>query len=231
MEEELDKYKPINCDFHDHFEIHAVRGTWLKIHANHPSGKQEIISKIKTLLTRDGEEYAVLLDQRHLRLDYVVKLEPLDPDSDLLGHLLDKLDYNNWANKRFFDLFEAQNLLPEVVKTMSHILNAHDIWNKRMLPSGDHFDVWQNHQFETWNTLNQKLFLETLNILNIYEPSHILNYKNLAGNPFRSSISGIISHMVNHATYHRGQIITFLQESKLKTISTDYILFCRRNLI
>ncbi|MEJ2082197.1 MAG: DinB family protein [Acidobacteriota bacterium] len=36
--------------------------------------------------------------------------------------------------------------------------------------------------------------------------------------------------MVNHSSYHRGQVTTLLRQSGLPAVSTDFVLFCRERL-
>ena len=53
-------------------------------------------------------------------------------------------------------------------------------------------------------------------------------YKNLKGDPFEDRIEDTLFHVVNHSTYHRGQIITMLREAGVaKVVSTDLIHYLR----
>ena len=60
------------------------------------------------------------------------------------------------------------------------------------------------------------------------ELKQMLSYKNIAGQSFTSAIHDILQHVVNHGTYHRGQVITMLRQiGYTKLFPTDYIAFCR----
>lgn len=62
------------------------------------------------------------------------------------------------------------------------------------------------------------------------ELDHLFPYKNLKGDPFESTFTDTLFHVVNHGTYHRGQIITMLREAGVeKVVSTDLIHFIRSN--
>lgn len=52
-------------------------------------------------------------------------------------------------------------------------------------------------------------------------------YANIAGEPLASSISEMLRHVVNHSTYHRGQIVTMLRQLGKRPPSTDMILYFR----
>ena len=52
-----------------------------------------------------------------------------------------------------------------------------------------------------------------------------LTYKNLAGQEHRLPIWQVVLHVVNHATYHRGQITTMLRQLGYTPIATDLHVF------
>ena len=55
-----------------------------------------------------------------------------------------------------------------------------------------------------------------------------LEYRSLAGQPATSQFWEMILHVVNHGTYHRGQIATFLRQiGSTPAQSTDMIVFFR----
>jgi uncharacterized damage-inducible protein DinB len=53
-------------------------------------------------------------------------------------------------------------------------------------------------------------------------------YKNMKGDPFEDTYEETLFHVVNHSTYHRGQIISMLREAGVtKLVSTDLIHYLR----
>ena len=55
-----------------------------------------------------------------------------------------------------------------------------------------------------------------------------MEYKSLKGEPHSSSFRQMLQHVVNHATYHRGQVTTMLRQIGAKVPeSTDLIAFYR----
>lgn len=44
---------------------------------------------------------------------------------------------------------------------------------------------------------------------------------------FTNTIGDILFHIVNHSTYHRGQIASDFRESDIEPLNTDYIMFKR----
>jgi len=55
----------------------------------------------------------------------------------------------------------------------------------------------------------------------------VIRYRNTAGEPFESSLSRMLRHVVNHSTYHRGQVVTMLRQVGAEAPATDLILFFR----
>jgi uncharacterized damage-inducible protein DinB len=54
-----------------------------------------------------------------------------------------------------------------------------------------------------------------------------VSYKNTKGALFQQTIFEIIQHLVNHGTYHRGNIAAMIRQSGYHGTSTDYITFLR----
>jgi uncharacterized damage-inducible protein DinB len=56
----------------------------------------------------------------------------------------------------------------------------------------------------------------------------VISYRNLAGVPGESALWEMLAHVVNHATYHRGQVTTLLRSlGAAPPASTDLIAFYR----
>lgn len=60
--------------------------------------------------------------------------------------------------------------------------------------------------------------------------SGMVSYKTLDGKEFKNTVEEVVTHCMNHGTYHRGQLITMLRQAgHTKVGSTDYIRFAREN--
>ncbi len=66
-----------------------------------------------------------------------------------------------------------------------------------------------------------------LGTLNEAQLNGFLSYNDLKGNPQSEPLFQQMQHMVNHASYHRGQIVTMLRQIGSKPIATDLIMFYR----
>jgi len=54
-----------------------------------------------------------------------------------------------------------------------------------------------------------------------------LSYTDMAGKPFSMPLGELMQHVVNHGTYHRGQVTTLLRQAGAETISLDMVFFFR----
>ena len=55
----------------------------------------------------------------------------------------------------------------------------------------------------------------------------MLKYNNYVGDYYETNIRDLMTHLVNHCTYHRGQIAVLLRERGLEPINTDFVTYDR----
>jgi uncharacterized damage-inducible protein DinB len=152
--------------------------------------------------------------------------------------------YNMWANHLLLD---AILQLPEekqhervvssfdsLYKTVLHIWDAECIWWQRMKlqerivrpsesVSGKMKEVsdgllHQNRQWNDWILSVQEHVLQ-----------HVFQYQNSKREQFKQPLYQMLLHLFNHATYHRGQIVTMLRELGIEKIPpTDFIVWSRK---
>lgn len=149
-------------------------------------------------------------------------------------------DYNKWANERIFDA--VSNLTPEqytrdmqsshrsVRDTFVHVISVEWIYQQRV--NGDSpKSLWSSLDFPTvpklreeWVKLvgRQMAFTDNLTEEQLKTP---ITYINLAGEPNTYSLWQILQHVVNHSSYHRGQITTMLRQLGAVPVSTDFLLY------
>ena len=153
------------------------------------------------------------------------------------------LAYNEWANTKIADVLsevedsiffqDNKSSFPSIAKTVLHIWDAQHIWVKRM--QGSSVSIWPSASFkgskddslngliESSSALSSFLLSKSKSFLATSYP-----YKNMKGEPFENTYEDTLFHIVNHGTYHRGQIITMLREAGLQQLpSTDLIHYLR----
>lgn len=146
--------------------------------------------------------------------------------------LIDKINYNHFSNEqwsRHIDkIGEKAHSLCQ--KTFSHILNAHHIWNSRLINNSIKYGVWEIHPLDQWTFLNDQLTQQSIEIIQDRSLQEIIKYSSTSGQEYKNSVAEIIYHIVNHGTYHRGQLSLELSLQGIESFSTDYIFYSREVL-
>ena len=143
-------------------------------------------------------------------------------------HFQDLLQYNQHFNQLLIQNYlENNSIWDEKSKNLlNHILNAHQIWNARIL-NNNQFEVWQINADNLLLDINTENFFNSSKILDERELTEKTSYKNSKGNEFENSIQAIFFHFINHSTYHRGQLAMLMKQAGLDPINTDYIFYKR----
>ena len=120
--------------------------------------------------------------------------------------------------------------LPELtqrsIPLFSHCINAHQIWNSRILGKPS-LGVHEVHTLEELMKLDDGNLQDTLKILNTRNLEEVLTYTNSRGDSFQNSIRDILFHTANHFTHHKGQLISDLRLQGIEPPVTDYIFYKR----
>lgn len=152
------------------------------------------------------------------------------------------LDYDDWANHRVLRAVAA--LTPEQWKrdlggshggvrgTLAHILGAAWIWLERWkgvspprLPDeGEFADVMALR--ERWRVVEEhrRAWFDGLRPEQLGEP---VRYKSTEGKPYEAPLWQLVQHLVNHSTYHRGQVSMQLRLLGAKPTGTDLLTWDR----
>jgi uncharacterized damage-inducible protein DinB len=120
-----------------------------------------------------------------------------------------------------------------VQETLGHAYSAEWAWHQRwtgvspasQLPRETFPDVAAVRRLWEKTEADVRGFLETLGETGI---DRVFEYKTLTGDPGSSVFWHMLQHVVNHASYHRGQITTLVRQLGHKAPeSTDLIRFYR----
>ena len=103
------------------------------------------------------------------------------------------------------------------------MMNAHQIWIDRIKGRGSLKNPWEEFPIETFISRNQKLHIEISELLESGDLEGIVFFKTFAGAEFEKKVADILIHIVNHSTYHRGQLAMLMRSAGLEPVSSDYI--------
>jgi uncharacterized damage-inducible protein DinB len=155
-------------------------------------------------------------------------------------HFLKLFDYHHWAADRLFDAIagvSADQLDRQWGGSfgtgralLQHVVGADRLWVERWngislkeIPKFSPKHSGRDFRAE-WDTVkaDQRRFLDELtrDLL-----TNELTYVNLKGERWTYPFAEILQHVVNHGTYHRGQITHLLRDLGVAPPPTDYLVF------
>ncbi len=138
-------------------------------------------------------------------------------------------DYNFYCNRMIIELCTESGELPgRSPQLFSHILNAHHIWNKRMLEETPDFTVWQGHKQDAWEEIHYENQRSTFEIItNTENFDKRIDYMNSQGETYTNSLQDMLFHIINHSTHHRAQLAAEFREAGLDPLVLDYVFYKR----
>jgi uncharacterized damage-inducible protein DinB len=151
-------------------------------------------------------------------------------------------DYNAWANRRTLEaaakLTTEQFLKPmgssfgSVRDTLAHIFGAEWLWLERFqgrspaaLPEATQFNDLPTLR-QRWTEFEPRL-LNFVHGLTQNDLDRVMEYKTLKFGVYKNPLWQSMQHLVNHGTYHRGQVTTLLRQLAAQPILTDLMHFYR----
>lgn len=159
-----------------------------------------------------------------------------------LDEIRDLYAFNRWANLRFLDAVEPltpgelsrdlESSFPSVLATLTHLLGAEWVWLARWkgtspttFPDAAALDSLPAIRAR-WDALweEQQAYLAGLTGSELAAP---LAYRNMAGQEYSQPLAELLRHVVNHGTYHRGQVTTMLRQLGHAAPSTDLVTWYR----
>jgi uncharacterized damage-inducible protein DinB len=156
--------------------------------------------------------------------------------------LLEKLSDEQFAASR-------QTSFPSIHETVFHILAAEWIWLKRWTGTPPiATQPVKGASFDTWKVLRAAGVPPPQNLHTVAELKSFcdsieeerrqfmsgltddaydspLSYRDMSGNAYTLPLAEAMQHVVNHGTYHRGQVTTLLRQAGAETIGLDMVYF------
>jgi uncharacterized damage-inducible protein DinB len=152
--------------------------------------------------------------------------------------------YNVWANQKLCEMIlslpaevqqrELPSSFASLHKTILHMWDAESMWWQRLklqenvVRPSDNFSgttddaiqslLQQCRQWEAWTASATDMALQ-----------HVFSYYNTKREQFKQPTYQVLLHMMNHDTYHRGQLVNMLRQlGQQKIPQTDFIVWSRK---
>ena len=136
--------------------------------------------------------------------------------------------YDDWANREEVARLGAIHAPARAVGILAHIVGAEWLWIARLREDEPRLAVWPELTLDqcaseldalrdAWNGYLHEAVFDT-----------VIDYTNSQGERWSSRAGDVLTHVILHAAYHRGQIATIVREGGDEPAYTDYI-HCIRN--
>jgi uncharacterized damage-inducible protein DinB len=149
-------------------------------------------------------------------------------------------EYNWWANEQMLDAVAVlsheqftKDLATSHVSvhgTLVHLLAAEWIWQERCKGISPK-KLFDPAEFPTLESVREKLdevkrdqrsYIDGLSDDSL---ESVIAYTNTKGEQWEYPIGQILQHVVNHSSYHRGQVTVMLRQLGAKAVMTDFLVY------
>jgi uncharacterized damage-inducible protein DinB len=154
---------------------------------------------------------------------------------DLIEHLRRQFAYDAWANREVLAAWRTSaRPTARPLQLLAHILSAERLWLERIRRQSQTLPVWPDFSFDQCEAQVSELaslWREYLGSLSPATLSEHVPYQNSKGEPWTSTVQDILTHVILHSAYHRGQIASETRAAGEQPAYTDFIHAARQNLI
>ena len=148
--------------------------------------------------------------------------------------------YNRWANSRLLAtvrLLEPRDFVRElgtsfssVQGTLIHIMWAEWLWLRRWRGESPKrvFELKEFPDVDSLESSWDEVERDQVNFIGGLTDERLgarVAYENLQGQRWEYSLAHMMQHLVNHSSYHRGQIVTLLRQLGQHPPATDFLAF------
>ena len=142
-------------------------------------------------------------------------------------------EYDRWGNQAALaSLGSIAGPVEKPLKVFSHILGGQRVWRARFddphPPDARPWPVLTQEEchsgidevYKRWAELFDDFSNETLSLTLVYHTTQ--------GTRFETPIRDVLTHLLMHSAYHRGQVAAAVREAGGKPAVTDYAVYLRQ---
>ncbi len=154
-------------------------------------------------------------------------------------NLLRMFAYDDWANRECLAAMRlAGSVSADTLGRMGHILSAQKLWLERILKEPQSLPVWPSSTIADCLALADQMSSAWRNYLerigNQFAPGSLddkVEYRNSKGELWSSRVQDVLTHVLFHSAYHRGQIALQMRASGTTPAYTDFIHAVRQGYV
>jgi len=147
--------------------------------------------------------------------------------------------YDHWANRECLATMRAAgSVSADTIPRMAHILSAQKLWLERILKRPQSMPVWPSSTMQDCTALADEMssawrdyFTQLATKLPPGSLDDKIEYRNSKGELWSSRVEDILTHVLLHSAYHRGQIALQMRASDITPAYTDFIHAVRQGFL
>jgi uncharacterized damage-inducible protein DinB len=142
---------------------------------------------------------------------------------------LELVAYNAWAAHRLIDTLETAEAVPERTRALlGHIIASEHVWHRRVQGVIAEIPFWPDLSLAELRALAQMNQSDWERVIAEDDLDRVVSYRNSQGIAYETPIHQILTHLVAHGSYHRGQVTESMRDAGMPLVNTDFIVFTRQ---
>jgi uncharacterized damage-inducible protein DinB len=154
---------------------------------------------------------------------------------NIADHLRRQFTYDAWANREVVAAIRVSGTAQErSLQLMAHIIAAERLWLERLKQQPQSTPVWPQAGVEECEKQVDemgRLWHHFLELMTAGDLAQSVSYKNSKGEAWSNTILDVLTHVILHSVYHRGQIASHMRANGQTPAYTDFIHSVRQGMI
>ena len=143
--------------------------------------------------------------------------------------------HNSWANEQLVLFFSGASIADvHYLALLNHIIGTEFLWYDRLHQVERRMEVWPQFSIEECAGKTQEIstlwdsYLESLTSDLL---AREIPYVNSKGESWSNRVEDVLHHVIQHSTYHRGQLSLRVRDCGVKPAYVDFIHSVRQKFI
>jgi len=154
---------------------------------------------------------------------------------ELRAHLRRLLEWDGWANRETIASLRAAAAPPaRALRFMAHVPATERLWLGRLRQDPAPVVVWPESTLDECAAEVEAMARAWPLFFAGPPPADLertVGYRNSKGEPWTSAVGDVVTHVVIHSAYHRGQVASELRAAGFEPAYTDFIHAVRQGFV
>jgi uncharacterized damage-inducible protein DinB len=149
----------------------------------------------------------------------------------MLDHHRRLFEYDEWANRATVTSLRVGHAGDRGLRLMAHVAATESLWHDRLVQRPQRHPVWPAFTLEQSEALAHEMAAAWRTYLGGLAPEALsgeIRYTNTKGEQWSNSVVDVLTHVILHSAYHRGQIAAEVRAQGGEPAYTDFVEAVRR---